>query len=404
MLEAFLMEPQGLPEAASNAAVALAYGLKGDGRIVHVRDVPSGLACDCVCPHCRCRLVARRGEIKAPHFAHHHSEECKQARETALHLLAKQILEVDLCLNLPEWVASDGRKRSILQPSVSYVFDEAALECRLGEIVPDVIVRKGERELVVEIFVTHACDKAKVSKLRARGLSAIEIDLSRLPHDAPLDVVREHVLALAPRRWLANMRLAAKEKALLAAWDADARRENEKHERAWREFQSRMARRETARIARSHRLADTIISSVRHKPFVERADPRLPTLAMARVEKAGFSQYVGVRLKDDISFVACSRKWQAMVLDTFVAAGGTRSFSTQWAFNSIRTAGFIEPSCCGFIDDEVEALVREELPDFRKPYGVLWDYLRYLSANNLVMQSGNRWLPWLPISHRRRLS
>jgi hypothetical protein len=330
--------------------------------------------------------VARRGEIKVPHFAHYRSEECKQARETALHMLAKEILEAELSLDLPEWPVTDGRRKEVLQHRVAYAFDGATLEQRLGEIIPDVIVRKAERELLVEIFVTH------------------EINLSALPHDAGREVVREQVLAQAPRRWLANPRLSNREDALLTEWEAEAKREAELRERQWNQFQAQMARKEVARLARSHRQARAIISAVEHKQYVERGVPRLPTLAMARVEKAGFSRYIDVRLKDDIAFVVCSRKWQAMVFDTFVLARGTRSFSTIWVLDILREAGFIEPSCCGFIDDEVEALVREELPDFRRPYGVLWDYLRHLSSNGLVMHGGKWWRPSPLVSHRQRLA
>ena len=391
------------PGTTSEGTVALAYGLR-DERIVHIREVPSGLACDCVCPHCRVRLVARRGEIKAPHFAHYHSEECKHARETALHILAKEILEAELNLSLPEWCVTNGFRKKILQPGVSYAFDGAALEQRVGEVVPDVIVKKAERELLVEIFVTHACDNAKVAKIRALELSAIEIDLSALPHDAGREIVREQVLAQAPRRWLTNPRLSEREDVLLADWEAEAKQEAAKREREWINFQAQMARKEKARLARSRQQALAIISAVKHKQFVERAVPRLPTRAMARVEQAGYSQYIGLPLKDEFAFVVCSKRWQAMAFDRFVLSRGTRYFPTKWAFDSIREAAFIESSCRGFIDDEVEELVQEELPDFRKPYGILWDYLKHLSVHGLLVHSGKWWRPSLPVSHEQRLA
>ena len=30
----------------------LTYGKNPEGRLVHIKDVPSGLACNCVCPSC----------------------------------------------------------------------------------------------------------------------------------------------------------------------------------------------------------------------------------------------------------------------------------------------------------------------------------------------------------------
>ena len=41
------------------------------GKMVHVDDVPRGLACGCVCPCCREKLLARHGDIKEHGFAHH---------------------------------------------------------------------------------------------------------------------------------------------------------------------------------------------------------------------------------------------------------------------------------------------------------------------------------------------
>ena len=46
------------------------YGLVDD-RIVHVDDVPRGKACGARCASCDSDLVARKGEVRIHHFAHH---------------------------------------------------------------------------------------------------------------------------------------------------------------------------------------------------------------------------------------------------------------------------------------------------------------------------------------------
>ena len=69
----------------------LTYGLR-EGILVSVLDVPRGKACECVCPACGDVLVAKRGTVVQPHFAHDSGSECSAALETALHLGAKQIL------------------------------------------------------------------------------------------------------------------------------------------------------------------------------------------------------------------------------------------------------------------------------------------------------------------------
>lgn len=43
------------------------------GKMVHVDDVPRGLACGCVCSYCQEQLLARHGEKNENGFAHHSS-------------------------------------------------------------------------------------------------------------------------------------------------------------------------------------------------------------------------------------------------------------------------------------------------------------------------------------------
>lgn len=43
---------------------------EADQRFVGVGDVAAGLACGCICPSCKSRLIARKGAIKVWHFAH----------------------------------------------------------------------------------------------------------------------------------------------------------------------------------------------------------------------------------------------------------------------------------------------------------------------------------------------
>ena len=65
------------------------YALNSSGNIVHVDAVPRGKYCGCVCPACEAPLVARKGEVKAHHFAHANNQ---PACESALHATAKLML------------------------------------------------------------------------------------------------------------------------------------------------------------------------------------------------------------------------------------------------------------------------------------------------------------------------
>src|SRR6185369_14590010 len=48
---------------------SLAYGINPDGELFYIDDVPRGRTA-LACPYCGGPLIAKKGEIKAPHFAH----------------------------------------------------------------------------------------------------------------------------------------------------------------------------------------------------------------------------------------------------------------------------------------------------------------------------------------------
>ena len=66
------------------------------GKMVHVDDVPRGLACGCVCPCCREKLLARHGDIKEHGFAHHSDNRGANldiCYRVVLYKLAEQIIQ-----------------------------------------------------------------------------------------------------------------------------------------------------------------------------------------------------------------------------------------------------------------------------------------------------------------------
>ena len=69
----------------------LTYALNKLGDIVFVDDVAKGLDCECICPCCKAKLIAKNGGTKRiHHFAHASGIECEGAYESMLHLLAKE--------------------------------------------------------------------------------------------------------------------------------------------------------------------------------------------------------------------------------------------------------------------------------------------------------------------------
>lgn len=220
----------------------LPYGLRG-GQLLHISQVETGLACGCTCPGCGAALVARNAarNVKVAHFAHHKALECSTGLQTAIHLAAKNVIALHKQLRLPgasgyfrfteAYRASFGFDIGIYEnhlfngyneegdfigsdlvdpsgyffPSRVITVDEVVLEKRTGDIIPDVLVRSGERWLLVEVAVTHFVDAEKQAKIRALGLSAVEIDLSKIRRDVALSELEELIIeGEKHKKWLSN--------------------------------------------------------------------------------------------------------------------------------------------------------------------------------------------------------
>lgn len=147
--------------------------------LVSVDAVANGLHCNCICPHCKQKLIAKNGGLKRDHhFAHYSGIECKGARMTALHMLAQQIIEKQKTIMLPDYQGEYFQKRTDI-----IHFDDVELEEFVEGLRPDCIgIKKGkdgkEHRLWIEILVTHKVDDAKEKAIRNLQVSCVEVDLS----------------------------------------------------------------------------------------------------------------------------------------------------------------------------------------------------------------------------------
>lgn len=181
------------------------YGIRNvDGKVVSINDVPksmSGLLCGCVCAACRKKLQAcsLRGRVR-PYFRHnseYDSDKKSQcdpniANETALHKLAKQIIQTEKRIRIPkkEISASEAGIKElpeeiknricsfVFQNSMDVYAETVELEKFLGTFKPDVFIKSKREELFVEIFVSHRVNDEKTNKAREYGTAMLEVDIS----------------------------------------------------------------------------------------------------------------------------------------------------------------------------------------------------------------------------------
>ena len=183
----------------------LHYGVR-KGELLHVSQVPRGLACECVCPACRVRLVARQGRLREHHFAHATGDPCRYGRETALHLAAKEILAKRKEIVLPAVQVQFYNKTLRIAPEGRYQLESIALEHRVANVVPDVLAHVRGRPLLIEVRVTHEVDDEKTKRIQNLDVSAVEVDLSGAPRDLlPNDLEELVVESGGHKRWVHNV-------------------------------------------------------------------------------------------------------------------------------------------------------------------------------------------------------
>lgn len=189
----------------------LTYGLK-DGELISVKNVKNGLACECVCPNCGAKLIARNNcRDKMDHFAHYKSIECVGAVETAIHLLAKQIFLKEKAIVTPDfYYYSDTLKfGDLIYKSRIIQFDRVELEKRENithsHFVPDAIGYIGENKIFIEFAVTHFIDESKAEKIKNSGVPCVEINLSGIDLDEKR--IKEVLMEKLRKEWISYPQL-----------------------------------------------------------------------------------------------------------------------------------------------------------------------------------------------------
>jgi hypothetical protein len=311
--------------------------------------------------------------VKDHHFGHHNSgneRSCRTGPETALHKFAKEVLALRLHLFLPTLDLTKGEDRWVGFEGRKYNFDSALLENRLGSIVPDVIVRKGDRDLLVEFAVTHECGPEKIAQIEEMNLSAIEIDLSGISHEIDSrEGLERAILDKAPRKWLHNPKLRDGQAAL------DALRQQRAEQ---------FGRRIAALRATYIRVRTQINITVFAYP------------AVARIAEDNLTRAIGIAVPGYGCFTVPAQDWQATILADMVdiAASGKRAFiSVQGAFRKIRDRGWIDRRFSRLTEGEAEAICQDGT-DFALPQDAIHSWIVSLAKAGVLVPAsdGKQWI------------
>jgi hypothetical protein len=190
-----------------------------NGKLVHISEVVSGLNCNFNCPYCNAILIAKKGDEKIHHFAHHNAEECKYGLESSLHLVGKKIIAEKGFLKIPPVkVTFDSRKKDILISEAKYIkVDRVEIEKRLNNIIPDLVIYVRDVPLIIEINVTHKVNKEKLEKIKAMNISAIEVNLDKISRNITFDNLEKLLIdSVENKSWIFNTKINEKKNYILS--------------------------------------------------------------------------------------------------------------------------------------------------------------------------------------------
>lgn len=329
------------------------------GNLVSIRDVPKGLACKCTCPGCNRRMVARKKDDKrAAHFAHHGVAglTCTSAGETALHKFAKQVVDQRLEFMLPPRKVTEAGEDEVVAPAGIRKFDEAILERKTGAVIPDVLLMKRGRPLIIEFKVTHECGPEKIAEIRRLDIGAIEIDLSPYRH-MKLGELADIILFKAERSWLHN------------PLDGEARQ------------------RARQRAADKAKAIDKAASNVAGK-YYHRLPAKVP--GSGKAEKAirgdGLDDFIDIEVKGSGCFTVPLAHWQAAVLQMFLGAGYPELGLAETYFMT-EDQGWVDANFMELAREVID-LARRKSPDFQIAIYAVREYLKFLDASGLISATG----------------
>lgn len=317
--------------------------------MVSPADVLSGRACECVCPGCGSSLQARKGDQNVWHFAHD-GRACTSGAETAVHLMAKQILAAERNIHLPavqvSLSATDafGRERSVtavLAKAQHLQYTSVDLEAAQGNRRADAVGTSASGvKHWVEVFVRHAVNSQKIEDLEARSWMSYEICLNDVHAFTSLDQLRIAVTASPERvRWLSypgmeNLRTNLAEK-LQRILDAIGRQKDADDAQVARTYAAQVCAAPTERLGRNRLQRERTRGEERlqqaNQSFRAANDQTKRAYLKAKLSlpDGPLPVLVDVDVRGHGSFGVPRDVWQADVFRKWVFADGRRDLSLE---------------------------------------------------------------------------
>lgn len=308
------------------ASLTIPFALDSHERLVAARDLPKLALGPFRCAACRSPVILKQGEVRTWYFSHLPGSDCAKGFETALHMLAKQILVEHRHVRVPALVCADENSLvdAITVCDEHTIRWDAADEAEkwMDGIRPDFVANCGDQLLIVEVVVTHEPDTNKLAQLDLLAMPALEINLSNVERNVTVDALTHRIAdTVAGKRWLFYPGWA-EARALLDARlkEDEARLEEEEAELAAELSREKaQARRERAaalaRQAAARRKIEQANELFRHAPDADKKEFLARKLGLAERD---WPPVLGSVVRGASSVKARTRIWQADVFRKFI--------------------------------------------------------------------------------------
>lgn len=341
--------------------IKLPFGVR-DNKIVHISEIlpdEKGLKCNCICPKCGERLIAKMGPVRIRHFSHSNVE-CRNALETALHRFAKEILQKNMQLKLPDLTIEYDENFQILKDSntidtyyedyIKYEgihtekieivknfilkFDKIELERKINNIIPDIIVYKNNIPLMIEIAVTHFVNEEKLKKIKKISISTIEINLNADDIDYvhfDRDIIENMIInETKNKKWIFN--------------NKEENIKNEIHQKEKILRKKREEQKEMERIIHEKKLKEKIklfneiqknssVIEEKNKNSLLKNKLWIYYLKKFNISASNIPKHINIKIPGELLFKCDHKLWEMCIYDKFIL---NRKGKTIYIFNVVR--------------------------------------------------------------------
>ena len=177
-----------------------------NGTITHISDVSCQPRADYTCPSCGEHLIPKQTRREA-FFAHESGEPCRNGFVHSLCCAAAETIARRGEFTLPA-VSIDfnsTKKPIILSQPRAVSFDNVGLIWADGEDIPEILLEKDNKKLLLVIFAEEPFDLDKLVKIINSDLSSIALDLRDVDGSTSKAAVEDMILGAPDRKiWLYN--------------------------------------------------------------------------------------------------------------------------------------------------------------------------------------------------------